>query len=470
MLRTAIETEYDVNNVREVISDVNSMNLSGKVSLCMRLITDINVAKIDKVKVFEFLCSKLYDVYNMSDDKSAVIIRELEDIVLNGADIAIATRLGYLHYRNTRISFKTSINAFHNNVGEHMTRVHYFQILKFIIKIYPQRGDDVIGEEVFTELEEIFNHADTSTYDKMDIADIFLLNSRNARGEEMLNEIRDEPIRPRVMDPLTLQPVKKARVKTVYGDSQNVHAGEVNTSVLKACRRLLDIELPNILKQSNNSTSLFHYDEKLTRTMIFGLTSPDQEAAVETVLERISMDVSRFKSGETSYFSLYDVFSALISYITRHKSAYDLTGRLIEEMESMEKYCSTGHLARLINVIQGFTDDEELCIRISDRQQIKAVVARYLDTGIANASDDVMESMMEADKRPFFNFIVTEMNKHIPGLISEYGSVEEHIISSIAIYSDWKGWTISNNILKIITVYDDRDVETESEDGYLNFI
>ena len=46
----------------------------------------------------------------------------------------------------------------------------------------------------------------------------------------------------------------------------------------------------------------------------------------------------------------------------------------------MTKYCTTGHLSRLINVLQGYTDDKKLSIVISDEQQIKAVIYNYLDT------------------------------------------------------------------------------------------
>lgn len=89
-----------------------------------------------------------------------------------------------------------------------------------------------------------------------------------------------------------------------------------------------------------------------------------------------------------------------------HEHSKELKIRLLEEIISMAQYCSTGHLSRFINVIQGFTEDPALCITISDFAQIKSVVANVLQKILSSAPEDVLDSMFEEDQTIFANFIV----------------------------------------------------------------
>lgn len=174
--------------------------------------------------------------------------------------------------------------------------------------------------------------------------------------------------------------------------------------------------------------------------------SPSHNEIISTVLERIEIDTSRFKCGE-NMFSLYDVFSSLWSYINKHEYCADLYKRLIEEMTSMTKYCTTGHLSRFINVLQGYTDDKKLSIVISDEQQIKSVVYNYLDTEMRNAPDEITDAMISSNKTPFYDFILLKMNQRIVMLCNEYGEVQDYILAAVKIYSDWINWSIKDNKL-----------------------
>ena len=113
-------------------------------------------------------------------------------------------------------------------------------------------------------------------------------------------------------------------------------------------------------------------------------------------------------------------------------------------MTSMTKYCTTGHISRFINVLQGYTDDKKLSIVISDEQQIKSVVYNYLDTKMRNAPDEITDSMISSNKTLFYDFILLKMNQRIVMLCNEYGEVQDYILAAVKIYSDCSNWSITN--------------------------
>ena len=174
---------------------------------------------------------------------------------------------------------------------------------------------------------------------------------------------------------------------------------------------------------------------------------------VNDVIDRIEIDTARFSHGDDR-FSLYNVFSNLWVFITRHKQQDELKTRLLEELNEMHSYCSTGHLSRLINVIQGYTEDPKLCIKISEQSQIKAVVSVILEKILSNAPEDVMDSMI-GDQTLFAQFIVNEVNKKLPKLMEEYASdsdesdVKGYILLAIISYTRYEDFGIVDNTLVI---------------------
>ena len=56
----------------------------------------------------------------------------------------------------------------------------------------------------------------------------------------------------------------------------------------------------------------------------------------------------------------------------------------MDEIQEMDMYCSTGHLARFMNVVQGYTDKEELSILINLVRKLK-----IKEHSIRSISDDI---------------------------------------------------------------------------------
>lgn len=428
-----LETDIiDMTNISKTNSGINSIvdskSLKRKVKYCIKELLKRDTNCIGKIKICDFLANKLHNIYKLSNDKTAIVIKQLSIIVIEGIDISTPLRLHYLKFKNESISYEVSINVFHHiGIKDNMNIVTYFQILKYILRNSLRK--DVHVKEVLNEFDHLFDNPDVSIYTKMEIADIFLLNNREIRGHQMLDMLRNLELD--LFQEQEEQLNHKGKLMTVYSDSQNVHCNKINNSVLEASVYLMEIEKPNGFNPIEVLSNLCEI-------------SPNHHEIVSAVLERIEIDTSRFKF-EDNIFSLYDVFSSLWSYIKKNQYSNDLYKRLIEEMTSMSKYCTTGHLSRFINVLQGYTDDKKLSIVISDEQQIKAVVYNYLDVEMRNASEEITDSMISSDKTPFYDFICTKINQRIVMLCNEYGEVQDYILAAVKIYSDCSSFSITDN-------------------------
>ena len=177
--------------------------------------------------------------------------------------------------------------------------------------------------------------------------------------------------------------------KTVYEDTQNVHDSKINKSVKKCAVRIHKLAL------ERGKLPSFKY----IKNRIEGLFG-----SCDKVFNRIHTDNATYGIGIT----LETIFISICVWIFNHKSQDELLMRLWQEFKEMEGYCSTGHLSRLVNIIQGFSDDEELEIRISDRAQYKARVNMYLNK-LLGEDEKMLEEMM--NKSDIFREFIKEKIK-----------------------------------------------------------
>ena len=233
----------NVNAGKENI--VDSKNLSKKIRILMKSIKNEKTSPEGKIKIAEFICNKLCDIYLLSENKQNIIIRELKNTILNTEDMLIPLRLYYLKFRNESISYPVSVQLFREGVRDKMRLVPYFQILKYILRSNILLRKEQDCSEVLDEFDSLFNNPEVSIYTKMEIADIYLINDRIERGNEMLNTLRELEVN------LNQNPIdnnitiNQEHIQTVYNDSQNVHSSNLNESVLKACVSLMEIEHPS---------------------------------------------------------------------------------------------------------------------------------------------------------------------------------------------------------------------------------
>jgi hypothetical protein len=211
-------------------------------------------------------------------------------------------------------------------------------------------------------------------------------------------------------------------VKTVYSDSQNVHDSSINSSVIKVLNNLYS-RYGKILDTyaSNMNISLDNYKKLVIDKIKSFLKSKfsNKSILIDESIDYINRNIAKFGNNE---YTLGDAIICLWLYITAHKNRDELQIRLLEELNEMKGFCTTGHIARLMNVIQGYTDDENLCIRISNREQIRSVIQNYLNTELSNCdNDEVMDGFITGNE-VFKEFIKTKVNNKLPDWTKEYGN------------------------------------------------
>jgi hypothetical protein len=231
------------------------------------------------------------------------------------------------------------------------------------------------------------------------------------KGEEMLATIRyidsnipDQNINTgNIQRILNIPPINinlKKNIDIIYNDSQNVHNSKLNESVKKCAI--------NIHKIASSYGPLPDWENvKSHITTLFG--------PANKVFERINRDNATYGID----LNLKTLFLSVWVWINKHEAQDELLIRLWQEFLEMEGYCSTGFLSRLMNIIQGFTDDEGLQITISDSDQCRSVIKHYCDT-LLKDNPDMMDEMMEKSD-VFLIFMLQNVDKKIDEWEKEYG-------------------------------------------------
>lgn len=408
------------------LKSVNSITFKKKKEKLVKILSDTGTSYLEKLKILNFFCNKLANIYRLNEDMCALFTNSLYNVVYDGDMLPVVTRLYYMRFQNEKIPFNTSIRLYENNIRDILEHIPYFQILKYILQ--NSRSSEDIRNTILQEFEALFSNPTISRFIKMEIADIFLLNNRFERGQEMLADLRG-----------FIRVTETKNDKTVYDDSQNVHDVNINETVIIASHRLIELFSETEFNRKEVLESLQEIDSSCTNI-------------VNDVIDRIEIDTAHFSHGDDR-FSMYNVFSNLWVFIIRNKQRNELKIRLLEEFNEMHAYCSTGHLSRLINVIQGYTEDPKLCIKISEKSQIKAVMSIIIEKILSNAPEDVMDSMI-GDQTIFAHFIVKEINKNIEKLLNDYNSnsdenIKDYILSAIISYTRYEGFDIVDDKLVI---------------------
>lgn len=268
------------------------------------------------------------------------------------------TALRYICQNSTQIPFKFRlkkeeiINKTVDNIKKRMLEKRYWNDIIEIIDIFRSFIPEGV-EVVRTTITNIRNRLSTELERKAEI---------NREIEENTNK----------------------KIQTVYQDKQNVHNSVVNKSVLTSCENLY--ERYKFLIVSINKNEFADSIKK-------GL---GKERKVDHSIDYIRDSIAVF--GKLR-ITLMDVLSAVWLYILESKDKEELKGRLVEELTDMDGKCSTGHLARIINVIQGFTENEELKIKIGVLDQCKSVVRVYLERRLRECEDEkVLSGMVEGSE------------------------------------------------------------------------
>lgn len=407
--------------------------------------------------------------YKVPKNKYNTLTKNISDTIIKTDNyIDERYKLIQTHFVYDEINYDISKILYDEYKSNRMTMEEftYICIVKVLIKY---TRDNNFRERLYDELHEMYRLT-TELQKKMRIADVFYLSDnigRNAQGRAMLQEIRDQEekeIEERKRNIIFDDRVhynnnhnnnpNDKKINNVYNDSQNVHNTTINDNVKKVAFDLIqkmqvysfdyDKVSRDLINHMRTKLSFF---DKIKNTFTSDLSGKEQ--IINKVLHRFQYETSYFDN-----FNLSQLFSSIYAYIEEHKHRDEMKSRLIEEMIEMNGHCTTGHLARLANCIQGFCEDS-LQIKIPSFDQISTVIYNYLNKQIQNAPDEVQDSMIdENNKRPFLQYICDIMNINKDKFDKEYNreDIDKYLIDILNKFTNTRMFNLNKeeNLVTIL--------------------
>lgn len=262
-------------------------------------------------------------------------------------------------------------------------------------------------------------------------------NSKNNIQIQNLNiELNDILNVPDIDVPPLIQnkPIKLPE-SSVYEDRQNVHNNFINETTLNIASEIIKTYSPlNPLSYTQYRINNLNENDILK---------------IEESIHRINTDTSKFKYDIT----LYKLYQSVLQFIELHKDKEELYKRLVEELIDMHKKCVSGHLARLVSVVQGFEIDFSNQVSNIDHEiyaKIKHIIEKEIQE--SNNMDNIIEDMLSDNKEIYYSFIKQTINKHKNNLYEEYPNIKDKSIVFDSILKNLNKYTYSEGNFKDLTI------------------
>lgn len=299
---------------------------------------------------------------------------------------------------------------------DYRNKIHLFPTaLNYIFAYRGSTKNTIRNSEIFFLSKNFLNIIKNEERHYRNCIDIL---DKNIPEFDFLNIIRQyDEIKREKMVKKENSKLKTNQIKSVYEDSQNTHNSSINKSVLKSACFLC--------QKYKYMTTDFVFEG------ICQLLLDKFPYESDTILENIE-----FIKSNTSYFdpeqnvTLKKVFISVWLWISEHENFNELQDRFLEEMKEMNGYCTTGHLARFINVIQGYTQDENLIVHISLFDQCNAIVKQYLSSKLLECDDEKIHNGLTDGNEFFIKFIKKTIRDVINEWIRTYGKEAFPYLSS----------------------------------------
>ena len=220
----------------------------------------------------------------------------------------------------------------------------------------------------------------------------------------------------------------------IYDDSQNVHNSNVNQSVISVATNLTTNSITGI--KGDIQAELEKYYPRYKQN----------EKKIKKSLERIETDTSKFNN-----LTLKDVLNNIYSYISCSIYKNEMLITLGDELTAMSELCSTGHISRLINSIQGFPDiPDNLKIKINPKDEIYATIQTYLNNEIQNDvnSEEHLDNMVSEnsrEKQKYYDFICEKMRFKWKILEKEYNGIIDKTLLELNIEDSLRNYMKDEN-------------------------
>jgi hypothetical protein len=261
-------------------------------------------------------------------------------------------------------------------------------------------------QKIINTIKEIVKkNRDNPSY-LMELVDILLEYSKKD-GDELLNYLRTTQQRATRVEPVKTNGPKG----TIYADSQSVHNSSITQTIKTAAKNLCD----KYYSPYMGDTEKNKVKEDIRKRLLSHALFCAKEEVLDTVLTRIYSDITKFE-GYRAGAVLFSIWNWIGT-----QGNDELYNRMAEEVFEMHKYCATRILSGLINIIQGFTDDDKFLIKMNLEEQCKSVVYAYLDKKLKECKDErVIDGMYEKDQ-VFLDFVIEVIDVKREEWETEYG-------------------------------------------------
>ena len=399
-------------NLDNILNDKYKLNeLIDKITLIVsRILFNIINEPLKKILIGQYIINK-------SDSNT-----EIDNIYSVIIDIA----------KNSRYSVDIRMNAI--DILNLSNNKKYIEISKSLFQAVRNVRTDTINQTFDNHLNRVINNVKTKTQiipkninKNVSQQGLRVNNQQQGFGTNVPHQNRNLlvdidgttfPIPPDIDTPPIQRPneIKKPS-KTIYEDGQNVHNTKINKSTLNTASELVD---------KYNPSTIIEY------TYYRKIDDNEKKQQIENSIHRINTDTSTFGKG----FNLHSVFQSLLNLIEQHPQKNELNERLVDELIDMSGKCSTGHLSRLINVLQGYETNLQVKVQIDIKDEIYAKVKHLIEKNMIEQEnmDEIMEDMLSENKTLYIEFVKNTINDNILEMINEYKNVNidgENVIKEL---------------------------------------
>ena len=275
-------------------------------------------------------------------------------------------------------------------------------VCKAIYITYPFESDE--RTEVLEYILDIADNPNESVKTRAECADLLFTFGEGDEiffGKKIINQLGE------LYD--------KNKIKTIWTNSQNVHNEIIQESILNIVTTLHRKSI-----QSSNEDKDLSIEQ--VQEMLLQLYSDAEMIVKEKIVSfcyRIIVDPSRYQN-----LTLFDVFLLIWNFIQNSIHKDQLLIRLLEEILDMDETCSTGYLTRLVNVITGYVEEEELVLRLSPKDELRSATFARIMAKIRSLPDQIRNDILEElgseskEKQMFDEFM--EINSPFDELLEEY--------------------------------------------------
>lgn len=379
-----------------------------------------NTKDIRKLEICIYYLGYVYDMININDEYFELMMNTL---------VECSYKLHYVftNFKNTNVKTCYYIRLFNINIKQYISSKEYYRILSSLLfssdlkrsisKMVSNTSSQTIStrfkhlwtdtdnlfEQVVNELKDLFYSNFQDLYLSSSIADI--LHMKNIpEGRQFIQLLRMRDFN------------NDNHSKNIYQDTQNVHNSHINKRLLSVSCRLIetigsnDVNIDEIIKELNSP-----YVDEISKETI-------KRYFDSSILDRIQNDNTLFSYNYTEnqnqepknscivYFNLYTILANVWKFITKSSHKEELKQIFVNEMKTSNNVCPSGCLARLVSVIQGFSEDELLKIGISNYENVKVKLFSVLNNLLKEMDSDLLLEMSNDDNSNFVKELLKLLN------------------------------------------------------------